>query len=147
MSFKGTGTDPIIDKAYVEHVPPAYQYHLGVTGDKYSTAGYARFHFRLGLDDVQNYAQTDSGFWKPGTWYFIVGTYDGSTIALYVDGEPIDSKPATGAMKDYGKTVRVGRFSGLNYYLPGTIDEVRIYDRALTPDEITWLYEHPGGTH
>ncbi|HEC89246.1 MAG TPA: hypothetical protein ENI44_01535, partial [Thermoplasmatales archaeon] len=75
----------------------------------------------------------------------IAGTYDGSTVKLYVNGDLIDSVPASGTMQDYGKNVYFGRFTNKNAYTPGIIDEIRIYNRALSASEIQQLYNQGGG--
>ncbi len=72
----------------------------------------------------------------------MVGTYDGSMMRLYVDGVQIGSSPLTGnilvdsnpvtigAGENYGEGTPLGdRFNGL-------IDEVRIYNRALSATEV-----------
>lgn len=46
VSFEGTGNDPIIDKGYVSHQPPYYQYLFGVSGDKYIN-DHAEFSFAV----------------------------------------------------------------------------------------------------
>ena len=72
-----------------------------------------------------------------------VGTYDGAHVKLYVNGALIDSQPLTGAMSDYGRNLRIGAFSNLggpSSVLPGLVDEVSIYDRALTPTEIQGIF-------
>ncbi|WP_099069053.1 DUF4347 domain-containing protein [Nostoc linckia] len=75
-------------------------------------------------------------------WVHMVGTYDGSMLRLYVDGVQIGSSPLTGnilvdnnpvtigAAENYGEGTPLGdRFNGL-------IDEVRIYNRALSATEV-----------
>ena len=144
VSFKGTGNDPIVDKGYYSHDPPYYQYHLGVTGDGYNHRGArAAFGFSVAVEGESKGAGTDYNFWIPGTWYHLVGTYDGEMIRFYVNGKLISAKQSQGEMRDYGKDVYIATFSNLvsTYHLPGTIDEVRIYNRALRIDEIKNLYE------
>lgn len=139
VSFPGSGNDPVIDKAYISHTYPWYQYHLGVTGDQYSQ-DQAEFGCDVTTDGVVHGARTPLNFWTPGTWYFLTGTYDGSALKFYVDGELIDEEPASGTMTDYGKPVHFGKQVNSNNYLPGTIDEVRIYNIALSDAEICQLY-------
>lgn len=71
-------------------------------------------------------------------WHHVVGLYDGTTTRLYVDG--VLSNSATGtASSDSANTLSIGGFGGARYF-PGKIDEVRIYSRALSADEISKLY-------
>jgi len=139
QSFSGSGTDPIIDKAYTSHASPYYQYHLGVTGDQY-TSSPAKFIFNVAAGGVSYSVSTPQGFWTPGYWYHIVGTYDGTTVKLHVNGELVSSVSASGQMVNYGSAVYIGRFKNLTKYLPGLIDEVAIYNRALTTGEILDRY-------
>lgn len=124
VSFRGSGNDPIIDKGYSHHQNPYYQYHLGVVGDTYP-ATHSRFAFDIGRTDNHD-VRTGEGFWVPNVWYHIVGTYDGSTMRLYVNSMLIDSKDVILTMTDFGMDLRIGRYTDLNNCLPGTIDEVRI---------------------
>jgi len=138
VSFYGTGYDPVIDKAYISGTY-MYQYHLAVTGDQYWHAK-AEFGFNITAGGAYYEVVTEEHFWTPGTWYFLTGTYDGSAVKLYVNGALISEEPASGTITDYGKPVYFGKFVNRNDYLPGTIDEVRIYDRTLSEAEICQLY-------
>jgi hypothetical protein len=145
-SFVGNGNNPIVDKGYVSHSSPYYQYHLGVTGDLYPhDAGTFSFYVSAGGGGAQ--AITSNHFWTPGNWYHIVGTYDGAHVNLYVNGVLIDSVAASGLMVDYGRNLRIGAFSNLggsSSVLPGLVDEVSIYDRALTVTEIQAIHNAGG---
>jgi hypothetical protein len=138
VSFTGNGNDPIIDKGYTSHTPPYYQYHLGVYGSGRD------FQFSVDTDGTYRDLSTGDGFWSPGNWYHVVGTYDGSFVRLYVNGTLITAAPQTGTIGSFGRPVELGQFSNVDSPLPGTIDDVRIYNRALTQDEIVQLAA--GGT-
>jgi len=77
-----------------------------------------------------------------GQWHLAAATYDGATMNLYVDGSLLGSTNQTGALnRSLGSHVRVGAFEnpGLMQF-QGRIDEVKIWDRTLGPDEITSLW-------
>lgn len=141
-AFSGSGSDPIIDKGYFGHSYPYYQYQLNVTGNSYPSSP-GSFGYYCGAGSVPFGASTGGNFWSPGEWHFVVGTYDGAHVRFFADGELIDEHPATGSLTDYGKPVQFGKFNNLNFYLPATIDEIRIFDRALSPDEIHALNANP----
>lgn len=76
------------------------------------------------------------------TWIHIAGTYDGSTARLYVDGVLIDSKPITGDFgPDSNSFILGGNGNGnmVSERFPGQIDEIVLYNRALTDNEISHL--------
>lgn len=150
VSFSGGGNDPIVDKGYTSHSPPYYQFHLAASGDQYPSPGRASLGFSVaaGGQNLPGASTIGGGFWKPGEWYHLVGTYDGARVKLFVDGQLVASNPVTGTIPSYGRPVTLGKYSNLNAYLPGTIDDVRIYDRALTPGEVAalWLRSDEGNT-
>jgi hypothetical protein len=64
------------------------------------------------------------------------GTFDGQDIRLYVDGEEVARTPFIGKInKDLG-SMFIGKDDGYDYYLQGTISDVRIWDKSLTSEEI-----------
>ena len=74
-------------------------------------------------------------------WHHIVGTHDGTTARLYLDGALIVSTPATGFTPnnaDHNLQIARSSYSGNTY--KGNIGIVRIYDRALTAEEINQNY-------
>jgi hypothetical protein len=135
VSFTGTGADPIVDKGYTSHTLPYYQYHLGVIGDGWSNSP-GTFYFSIAANGTHYSASTNQNFYVPGRWYHLAGTYDGTDLKFYVNGELVDSEPVSGTMTDYGKAVRIAHYSNFTGYLPGEIDEVRVWDDARTEAEI-----------
>jgi hypothetical protein len=77
-------------------------------------------------------------------WYHLVGTYDGSTERLYVNGVLIDSRDVVSSIVDFGKNLRIGRYTDLNSCLPGTIDEIRISSSARSAVWILTEYLNQG---
>ncbi len=135
VSFYGTGSDPIIDKGFVSHTNPAYQYHLSVVGDLYPNFP-SSIGFSISLNGILYSVGTAMNFTVVGQWYHVAAVYNGSKIRFYIDGNLIDSTLASGTMVDYGKPVRIARFTNLTNCLPGQIDEVRIWNDARTEAEI-----------
>lgn len=78
----------------------------------------------------------------PGEYQHLVGTYDGSNMKIYLNGVLQDTAPQTQLVNDGGDTA----YLGIRYrdppgnpserFFDGAIDEVRIYNRALTEKEI-----------
>ncbi|MBU0473619.1 MAG: Ig-like domain-containing protein [Bacteroidetes bacterium] len=73
-----------------------------------------------------------------GEWLNITGVYDGTQALIYLNGELKDVHTGiTGLVKD-GQVARIGQ-DGSNYF-NGAIDNVQIYNRGLTPEEVKSLY-------
>ncbi len=77
---------------------------------------------------------------KNGSWYYVVLTSDGSKIKLYVNGNLVNSSslPAGTVKSDY--VTAIGGAPGYPSF-GGIIDEVYIWNRALTPQEIKERFE------
>lgn len=83
-------------------------------------------------------SQSPTASWKPGEWHHIAGTWSPNGVMAYVDGNPAGKLPVEGALpKAIGAMFRIGdqpwQFERTTASL---VDEVRIYDRALTPQHI-----------
>jgi glucose/arabinose dehydrogenase len=72
----------------------------------------------------------------PNQWTHLASTYDGTTLRLYVNGVLNSSLPRTGSLEVNGSPLRIGgdTYPGENF--PGLIDNLRIYNRALSATEI-----------
>jgi hypothetical protein len=70
------------------------------------------------------------------TWTHVAFTYDGTTLRLYVNGVQVSTKPASGPIETNSNALRIGGNVPYGEYFTGRIDEVRVYNRALTPAEI-----------
>ncbi len=79
-----------------------------------------------------------------GIWQHLTYTISGGSISLYVNGifKESQSFSPTGSYTSYN----IGYFGSSNLYMNGSIDDVRIYNRALSPAEIKRLYNIGGTT-
>ncbi|MGF1580087.1 MAG: Ig-like domain-containing protein [Gemmataceae bacterium] len=83
-----------------------------------------------------------SGNLVPNTWYHATATYDGARMRLYLNGQEVGNTAKTGTIaKNSNVPVWVGGNPGATTERPwsGSIDEVNLFNRALTPAEITKL--------
>lgn len=69
--------------------------------------------------------------WTEG-WHHVAGVWDGSQMALYVDGEQLGTGSFEGSLQHVDEPVQAGPSVAAGTAL----DEVRIYDRALSEDEL-----------
>jgi len=78
-------------------------------------------------------------------WYHLVGTFDGLTAQLFVNGVSVDNVVKPVMMLDNPAPLLIGGYdrSG-NGSFQGTIDEVAIYDTALSPNQVAAHYQAAG---
>jgi hypothetical protein len=81
-----------------------------------------------------------------GKWHFIGATYDGNTISIWIDGVLKGSKKM--AYNTTGNNNFIGRANDdqttiETTYFDGSIDDIRVYNRALSETEIKSLYTTP----
>ena len=79
------------------------------------------------------------------TWSHVAATWDGATLRLYVNGVLVASRAATGTPATSTNPLRIGGNAHWGEYFAGTIDEVRIYKRALSAAEIQTDMNTPVG--
>ena len=119
---------------------------------KGDTSGSYRIH--MSSNYVQWVVETENGY-SPATsnftptadvWFHVVGTYKNGSQKLYINGIENGNSTHTGTVKTNTYPVAIGKNSqstGRNWN--GSIDEVRIYNRALSADEVTQLYNWAPG--
>ena len=121
-----------------------------------TSSSYWRFslNFRTSDNNIYLSGRDDDGDsfteWVSGTpdagWNHVVGVYDAvnNVVKLYINGSLADTATPTLNGFDSGtaaaRTIGAGLDSSMQYFFDGLIDEVRLYDRALTTDQITNLY-------
>ena len=71
------------------------------------------------------------------TWSHVAVTWDGATMRFYVNGTQVATKARTGTLQAVTTPVRIGANSYAGENFLGRIDEVRIYNRALSAAEVT----------
>ena len=80
-----------------------------------------------------------------GQWQHVVGTYDRNTVKLYLNGVLVASLAHSAALTITGNPVLIGVSGFDDDYFHGAMDDIRIYDRALTEAEIQELYNEGTG--
>lgn len=101
----------------------------------YYNSDEATFEYGFWANDAQT-----AGNYPAYRWYHVVNTYDGTTQKVYIDGVEADSR-AVGALSIVDTAVKVGTDpfeQGREF--DGILDEVRIFDYALSDSEISALF-------
>jgi hypothetical protein len=91
--------------------------------------------------------QAGGGFkLPPGEWHHVAGVYDGTALRLYIDGKLKAETPHTGGISSMlpDSFLSIGSEDGRSIcrecprsrYFSGLLDEIKIYNRALTEAEI-----------
>ena len=94
---------------------------------------------------INNTAYTFSKGLTDGVWHHIALTDNGSTgVKLYVDGLNITSPTSSSSTTSTNTNLQIGRGRNnggtISDYTNGSLDQVRIFDRALDGDEVFKLY-------
>ncbi len=74
-----------------------------------------------------------------GNWHQVAFTYDGVNLKSFIDGELTATNPVSGTLT--GTAQEIGRYLSNSYIANGVIDDVRIYNRAISEEEIRLLYD------
>jgi Concanavalin A-like lectin/glucanases superfamily len=85
---------------------------------------------------VSRRLQAPAGTIAAGGAYAVVGTYDGATQRLYVNGRLVASAALTGATDVTINGVRIASWDGTQQFFAGTIDEAAIYNKALSATQV-----------
>ncbi|MCK5474461.1 MAG: LamG domain-containing protein, partial [Candidatus Aenigmarchaeota archaeon] len=114
-------------------------YHKKLNGFQFQTKNLSEHSWNFAIDKEPPFVDV---------WYHIVGVFNGSDMILYVNnkktvGTSVNSLSTNTAYLAIGKD---GASNNQEYFFHGLIDEVRIYNRALSDEEIKAHYDaimHP----
>lgn len=96
--------------------------------------------FSIKIGNVVRTAYSAKNSVPLGKWTYVVGTYDGNRLRLYINGKQVNSFAVNGKINAHAEALTIGG-DIRSAYFKGMIDEVRIYDRALTAAEIQRNYQ------
>jgi beta-glucanase (GH16 family) len=81
----------------------------------------------------------------PGQTYHVVGTFDGTTQRLYLNGVQVASAKFSGPFNANANSVLLGSWDTRSEFLPGTVDEVAVYAKVLTAAQVADHYNRGRG--
>jgi len=109
----------------------------------YASVDYAQWYFYIFSGGAQYQAWGASSI-RDGNWHFIVGVRSGDRILAYQDGVLTHDAAGTAGSVSKNTSLYIGRMQANPHYDAMTIDEVRVYNRALAPSEVEGLYASSG---
>lgn len=107
------------------------QYQFGVEGGKL-----------IGHRETPPWQATGATSLLPNQWYHVATTFDGTQIKVYVNGVEDGSIPMTGSINSINRDVLIGarhRSGNVNDFFDGQIEELAVWNRALSLQEIRSL--------
>lgn len=119
-------------------VVAGYILAVGQIGDGCSSPGFAHFYAAYPCSGVSSPVIND------GTWHQLVGVYDSTILksTIYVDGQFQSASIGGNVINPISAPFVVGGFGGTPVsQFEGLIDEVRVYDNALTAPQVLALYQ------
>jgi hypothetical protein len=114
----------------------------------YSTYGIAfdpsqsYFDFELSNSSAVRVQTLKSATVAANTWYYLTGVYNGSLMTLYINGVVVATSVQSGNILNSSYAAVIGNqgVGACASFFPGSINDARIYNRALSPAEIMALY-------
>ena len=131
----------LINKPYISFSPPYYSYALALRD--YPPEGLQRaVIFFLSPGGIFTYLNVLNVV-VYGRVQHYAATYDGSFMRVFVDGSLKDSKAASGDIPNFYTELLIGKIGIYTSYFNGVISDVRIWDRALPPNDLAQVYADP----
>jgi uncharacterized protein (TIGR02145 family) len=119
------------------------QYQLTLDYPNYGTAFAIKQNSSCNPGNGWQYSKVNVNTYDDN-WHFIVGTFNGTALRLYIDGVLVNTNntlPLTKIDNCIGGNLQIGRWwDNFPYYFNGKIDDIAIYNRALTPQEVSAIY-------
>lgn len=84
-----------------------------------------------------------------GSRYMVTATFDGSLMAVYINGQLEGTKPVSGMINTSTLPLLIGQMlpDDASYNFTGIIDEVKIYNHAISPKEVNTAWETSLSSH
>ena len=99
------------------------------------------FFVRYGNSGAVATGTTDTDYIRVEKWYTVVFTFDGSVSKLYINGQLANASTGSTLFTPTDFDLYIGRMQRPDFphYFNGIVDEIRIYNRALSSDEVISL--------
>ncbi|MDQ6915143.1 MAG: fibronectin type III domain-containing protein, partial [Actinomycetota bacterium] len=100
-----------------------------------------RLEFTIMQSGTRRRLQAPAGAVVAGQTYHVVGTYDGTTSRLYLNGAQVASMPLSGPITNSGSSLNLGSWNTTDEYLKGTIDDVAVFGTPLSAARVKAHYD------
>jgi hypothetical protein len=97
--------------------------------------------FQIGDNTTRHIEVLSGGTPNDGRWHHFVGTWDGAIVRVYLDGVEGGNDAYTYTLVSSAFPLNIGKNANGAEYFPGSLDDVRVYNRALSAAEIKQLYQ------
>jgi hypothetical protein len=97
------------------------------------------------IESGENFEINSTAKYNDGKWHYVLLSYDSSLLRLDIDGNQVSTKQTNNAIPDATgeQPLRIGANSlEEDKFFTGYIDEVRVWDRALSDEEISQIYSN-----
>jgi hypothetical protein len=110
-----------------------------------------RWRQRLTSGTLVALATTTANFINTSNWYQVVATFVSGSRRLYINGTLVNSDTQSGTIATNSGGMSIGAYGGFSgsrsYYYNGNLASCRVYNRALTPQEILQNYNATKGRY
>ena len=106
---------------------PYYQYGIEMSGGKPN--------LQIGTATSTLSAAMDTAL-PANQWSYLTVVFNGTQVLFYVNGTLASTKPLTASITARGQVMRLGADANTQQFFKGLLDDVRLYNRTLTPAEI-----------
>lgn len=94
---------------------------------------------RMDLDEVGSVNSASVGL-SAGSWQHLAATWNGSVEKLYINGVEVGTQNRSGTIKTNSDNLQLGRAEDNDDPLNAVLDDVRVYSRGLSANEILTIY-------
>jgi len=133
--IKGHSTDANIGQIIAQQ----YSMYRGWIFSLNGTGSYLQLRNHNGTSINVSYNVYTSTGLSLNTWYYVVGSDDGTTVKLYVNGIKVASGASSYSVTHTTVPLNIGTFSTFNYF-NGKMKRIQIYNRSLTDAEVLQNY-------
>jgi hypothetical protein len=132
---------PVMLKSFTSHSPPYYQYGIFLWD---STSNPKDVSVVYAINGTYTRADFTGTGWTYDAWSHLVVTWNGSTLTLYRNGASVGTRSQAGTISTYATPIDLGAYANLaknsSYLFPGQIDEVAVYNHALSAASVQGHY-------